>query len=141
MKRWLGWFLLAVGIGFLLWIPHRPVSVPPCAGAALRTQNEFVSNWCRALRDAVLALAWSRAGPRNLFATAFTLLIRNITDEDGPPWLDYRGPPGPNACSHRLVTVCKAAGQAGSQRGEDFPQNSGLPECKFKNGGFSTAFS
>jgi hypothetical protein len=103
MKRWLGWFLLAVGIGFLLWIPHRPVSVSPCAGAVLHTPNELVSNWCRALRDAGLALAQSRAGSRNLFATALTLLTRNITDEDGPPWLDYRGPPGRKMLA---VTVC-----------------------------------
>lgn len=141
MKRWLGWFLLAVGIGFLVWTPHRSVSVPPCAEAVLCTPNEFVSNGCRALRASGLALVRSRAGPRNLFATPFTLLTRNITDEDSPPWLDYRGPPAPNACSHRLVTICKAAGQAGSQRGEDFPRNSGLLECKFKTGGFSTAFS
>ena len=26
MKRWLCWLLLAVGVVFLLWIPHRPVS-------------------------------------------------------------------------------------------------------------------
>lgn len=122
MKRWLGWFLLAVGIGFLLWIPHRPISVLPCAGAVLRTPSEFVSHGRRALPDTGLALARARAAPRNLFATPFTLLTRNITDEDGPPWLDYRGPPDPIACSHRLVTVCKAADQAGSQRGETLPE-------------------
>lgn len=141
MKRWLGWFLLAVGIGFLLWIPHRPASVPPCAGVVVRTHNDFLSNWCRAWRNAGLALARSRAGPRSLFTTAFARATRNITDEGGPPWLDYRGPPGANACGRRLVMACKAAGQAGSQKAEDFPRNSWLPERQFKNGGFSTAFS
>lgn len=142
MKRWLDWFLLAVAAVFL-WISHRLVRVPPGAAAAVRTQNEFVSNVWRALRGAGLVLGRSRAGPRNLFAPAFAWASWNITDEGGPPWLDYRGPPGPNACSNLLVAACKSAGQAGagSQKGEDFPRNSELPECNFKNEGFATAFS
>jgi len=114
MKRWLGWLFLAVGVVFLLWIPHRPVSPPPCPPAAgdhsVLGQNEFVSTWCRALRAASPAFPQNRAGPLEFFATHSGFLI---TDDNGPPWLDRRGPPGPNACSQDLVTSCEAAGKDG----------------------------
>jgi hypothetical protein len=100
MKRWLCWLFLAVGVVFLLWIPHRLVSAhpyPPAAGyQSVLSQNEFVSTWCRAWRAASPAFPRNRAGPLEFFATHSAFLI---TDDNGPPWLDHRGPPGPNACS------------------------------------------
>src|ERR1700674_3437588 len=105
MKRWLCWLFFAVGVVFLLSIPHRPVSSylhPPAAGdRSVLSQNEFVSTWCRALRAARPAFPRNRAGPREPFATHSVFLI---TDDDGPPWLDVRGPPGPNGCRQDLVT-------------------------------------
>ena len=124
MKRWRCWLFFAVGVVFLLWIALRPVSPclhPPVAGdRSVVSQNEFVSTWCRALRVASPAYPRNRAGPRESFATHPVF----ITDEDGPPWLDYRGPPGPNGCSQDLVTSSKAAGQAGSLGRNLFRQNS-----------------
>jgi hypothetical protein len=126
MKRWLCWLFLAVGVVFLLWIPHRPVSppsYPPAAGdQSVLSQNEFVFTWCRVLRAASPTFPRNRAGPLEFFATHSAFLI---TDNNGPPWLDHRGPPGPNARSQDLVTSCKAAGQAGSPTGGTFKQNSG----------------
>jgi hypothetical protein len=107
MKRWLCSLFLALGVIFLLWIPQRcvrPHLHPHAAGDRLvLSQNEFVFTWCRALP----AANPDRAGPSEFFATEFGFLIADIADDDGPPWLDYRGPPGPNACSQGLVTVAR----------------------------------
>ena len=143
MKRWLCWLLLAIGVVFLLWIRHGPVRLhlPPQDRSVL-SQNEFVSMGCRALRAASPAFARSRASPMEFFATReLGWLIVDIPDEDGPPWLDYRGPPGPNACHRGLVMTCKASGQAGSLRGEHLPAKFRASEGKFKTRGFSTDFS
>jgi hypothetical protein len=115
----------------LLWIPHRPVSShlhrQGAGDQSVLSQNE--------LRVASSAFPRNRAGPLELFATHWVFLI---TDDDGPPWLDYRGPPGPDACSHQdLGTSCKAASQVSSLRWRAFQQNSG----RINIGGFATAFS
>ncbi len=127
MKRWLCWLFLAVGLVFLLRTPHRPVS--PCLrpqaarDQSVLSQKEFASTWCRALRAASPGFARNRACPQGFSAAQFRLLITDITDEDGPPWLDCRGPPGPDGCSHDLVTSWQAASQVGSLiiRGGKFP--------------------
>ena len=146
MKRWLCWLLLAVGVVFLLGISHRPVRphLPPQdrQDRSVLSQNEFVSMACRALRVANAAFARSRISPLEFFATKkFGWLIAGNTGEDGPPWLDYRGPPGPNACHRGLVTSCKASGQAGSPWREHPPAKFRVSEGKSKTRGFSTAFS
>ncbi len=125
MKRWLGWLFLAVGVVMLLWIAHRPVSPPlhrqAIGDRSVLSQSEFVSTWCRALRAASPAFPRNRASPLEFFAASSAFWIM---DDDGPPWLDYRGPPGPNACSQYLVTSCKAASQVSSLRCRTFQQNS-----------------
>ena len=145
MKRGLCALFLAVGVLFLLWIPHfsvRPHLHPRAAGGrSVLSQNEFVSTRCRALRAANPAFPCSRAGPSEFFATEFGFWITDIADEDGPAWLDDRGPPGPNTCSQGSLTSCKAASQVGSLRGSTFQRNSGPPEGKFKTQGFATPFS
>lgn len=146
MKRWLCWLLLAVGVVFLLGIPHRPLRphVPPQdrQDRSVLSQDEFVSRGCCALRAVSPAFARSRTSPLEFFATReLGLLLADITDEDGSPWLDDRGPPGPNACHRGLIKSCKASGQAGSLRVEDFPAKFPASEGKSKTRGSSTAFS
>lgn len=122
MKRWLCGVFLVVGVVFLLWNPHRPVSLPPYPrNQSVLSHNEFVLTWCPALRAASPSFRRNRGGSLEFFAIQFAFLIVDITNE-GPPWLDYRGPPGPYACSHPLVTGCQAAGQAGSQSGTPAPK-------------------
>ena len=121
MKPWLCWFFLVVGVVLLLWIPHRRVS-PHLRPQAVKDQsvlndNEFVFTRCRVLRAVSPAFLRNRTGPLGFFATTFGLLI---ADDHDPPWLDYRGPPGPNRCSQRLLTSYKAASQVGSLA-EHFP--------------------
>ena len=110
----------------LLWILHRPVSShrhrQSVRDQSVLSQSEFISIGCRALRTASSSFPRNRAGPLEFFVTRSAFLI---TDDDGPPWLEYRGPPGPNVRSHQdLVTGCKAASQAGSPRWRTFQQNS-----------------
>jgi hypothetical protein len=142
MKRWLCSFLLAVGIAFLLWIPHRAVNAhlrPQGAGdRSVLRQSALVFTGCRALRAPSPVFFRNRAGPLEFLATQFGFLIG---DDVGPPWWDYRGPPGPNGCRPALVTDCKAAGQGGSLRGRTFRGNSGPLEGEFEMWGFSTPFS
>jgi hypothetical protein len=139
MKQWLCWFFLAVGVVMLLWILHRPVSShlhrQSAGDQSVLSQSEFVSTWCVALRTASSSFPRNRAGPLEFFLTRSAFLI---TDDGGPPWLNYRGLPGPNVSSHQdLVTGCKAASQAGSPKWRTFQQN---PE-RIQVGGFATAFS
>ena len=137
MKRWLCSFFLAVGVVFLLWIPHRSVRphLHPQATAnrSVLSQNEFVSTR-RALQAASPTFPRSRVGPVEFFAPAFGFLITDIADDDALPWLDYRGPPGPNACNQGLVTGCKAARQVGSLTGSTFQRNSGPRRANLKHG-------
>lgn len=138
MKRWLCSLLLAVGVVFLLWIPHRSVRphLPPQAAGdrAILRQNEFVSAWCRALRATSPAFSQIRAGPSEFFTTKFGFVITDIAEDEGPPWLDDRGPPGPNTCSHQdLVTSCKAAGQASSLKKSTSQRNSATAEANSKH--------
>ena len=141
MKRWLCSFCLALGVVFLLGIPQRcvrPYLHPHAVGdRSVLRQNEFVFTWRRALP----AANPDRADPSEFFATEFGFLIRDITDDDGPPWLDYRGPPGANACTQGWVTSCKAASHLGSLSGSLLQRNFGPPAGKFKTWGSATAFS
>jgi hypothetical protein len=125
MKRWLCWLWLAAVLVFLLCIPHHSVDGPHLhqQGRSVLDQSGFVSTCCRALRAVIPALFRSRAGPSEFFAIEFGFSITNIAAADGPRWREYRGPPGPNAGSSQdLVTSSKAAGQAGSLRGEPFSE-------------------
>ena len=143
MKRWLCSLLLAVGVVFVLWIPHRSVllHLHPQDRSVLG-RHEFVSTWCRALRAAIPAFAQSRASPLEFFASEFGRLNLAITDDDGPPWLGYRGPPGTNISVRQdLVTSCKAAGQAGSLTGSTFQPKFRASRANSKLGVFATAFS
>lgn len=102
MKRWWCWLFLAVGVVMLLRVPHRPLSTHVHRQAAedrsVLSQSEFVSTYCGALRAVSSAFHRNRAGPLKFFATRAAFLI---TDDGSPPWLDYRGPPDPSACSHQ----------------------------------------
>ncbi len=126
MKRWLCWLLLAVGAVMLLWIPHLPVGPllhrQAVGDRSVLSHSEFVSTWCRALRVASPAFPRNRAGPLEFFATRSAFLI---TRDDAPPWLYYRGPPGPNVGSQDFDTGCKAASQVSSLRWRTFQQNFG----------------
>lgn len=131
MKRWLCSLLLAAGVALLIWIPHRAVTahLHPQAkrDRSVLSQSALVSSGYRALRTASPVLLGNRAGPLKIFATQYGSLIA----DDGPPWLDHRGPPGPHA-RQPLVTNCKAAGPAGSLKGQTFRGNSGPPASEFK---------
>lgn len=91
MKRWLCSLLLAVGVIFLLRIPHHSVHphlhLQATGDRSALCQNEFVSTWCRAVQAANPASPLGRASPSELFATKFGFVITDIA-EDGvhPGW-------------------------------------------------------
>ena len=137
MKRWLCSLLLAVGVAFLTWISYRSSCLRPHPQAAVDRsvvhQIEFVFTWCRAVKAASSAFPQIRAGPSEFFVTKFGFVITDIAEDEGPPWLDDRGPPGPNTCSHQdLITSCKAAGQASSLKKSTSQRNSATIAGKFK---------
>ena len=137
MKRWLCSLLLPVGVICLMWIAHRSVRphlhLQTTGHRSALRQNEFVSTWCRAVQAASPAFPEIRAGPSEFFVTKFGFVITDIAEHEGPPWLDDRGPPGPNAPSHQdLVTSCEAAGQANSLKKDTCQRNSATIEGKFK---------
>jgi hypothetical protein len=144
MKQWLCWFFLMVGVVLLLWIPHRRVSPhlrPQAVGdQSVLNHNEFAFTRCRVLRTVSPAFLRNRTGPLEFFATTFGFLIADTADDHDPPWLDYRGPPGPNRCSQRLLISCNAASQVGSLA-EHFPAKFRASVDQIQNVGFAPAFS
>jgi hypothetical protein len=143
MKR-LCWFFLVAGVVFLLWILHRPVSPyfhRAAENQSVLSQKQFIFRWCRALRAASPVFPRTRAGPLESFATHSASLI---TDDVGSPWLDYRWPPGSNACRQGLVAKsCKAGGEGGDLKGsaEHFPTKFRTSEGQIQTRGFATRFS
>lgn len=141
MKRWLCSLCLGLGVVLLLCIPQvcvRPHVHPHLAGdRSVLSLNEFVFTW----RPALPVANPDRAGPSELFATEFRFLITDIVNDDGPPWLTYRGPPVPNACRQGWVTTSQAAGHIGSLNGSTFHRTFEPPEGKFQTLSFATVFS
>ena len=138
MKRG-GWVLWGwVGVVFLLLLPQHPVSLhhsPQSAGERLIVgQCEFVCTWSRVLPAVSTAFPRSRAGPLESFVTHSGF---SILDDVGPPWVEYRGPPGAPACSRPWVR-CKAASQAGSvsSRQSTFPAEIPALQPSKPNSGF-----
>jgi hypothetical protein len=135
MKRRLRWLFLVLGVVFLLWNAHLLVSLPRYPLAAenpsVLHHNEFVSTWCRALWATIPAFNQNQASALEFSATCFGF---SILEDDRPPWLDYRGPPGALPRSQRLLTGCQAAGQAGSTSSTLSPKNSFLQPIKITNG-------
>jgi hypothetical protein len=143
MKRWLCSLLLAVGVIFLLWISHRSLlpHLHPQDRSVLG-QHGFVSIWCRALRAAIPAFAQSRASPLEFFAREFGRLILAITDDDGPPWLDYRGPPGTNiSVRQNLAYELQGCWPGRQPNGEHFPAKFRASRGRIQTWGFAPAFS
>jgi len=134
MKPWLCWLVLVVGIVFLLGSPRRLVSPPPypqtAGNPAMLHHNEFVSTCCRALQAASLVFTRNRAGPLEFFEARFGFLI---TDDNGPLWLDYRGPPGPNPRSQLWLLVVRLLARSAAQAGPS-PEIPALQPTKTKNG-------
>jgi len=129
MKRWLCSLWLAVGVMFLLWMPHRCVrpQLHPQDQSVL-SQKEFVSTWIRALRATNPAFIQSRAGPLEFFATEFGLSVVAITSDDGPPWLDSRGPPALRSQSRLGHWFARLLARPAAKRGGTFQYNSVPPE-------------
>jgi hypothetical protein len=94
MKRWLCLFFLWVRVLSLLLIPGHQASLnqhPHARDRSVVRSGEFVSTLFRVLIATSPAWTRSRAGPSESSTTRFALLT---ADDVGPPWLDYRGPPG-----------------------------------------------
>ena len=96
MKRWWGWvfaWLGVVGLLFSLGIEMTGVNHPGHAGwARSRTRGTFLSiSSSPTLLATATQLLRSRAGPVESFVTPGALLT---AADVGPPWLEYREPPG-----------------------------------------------
>ena len=119
----------------LLWIAHHPVHTPlHLQDRSVLSEREFV------FTTASPAVSRGRVGLREFFAIEFAL-ITDIADEESPPWLDYRGPPGSRACSHDYGHSLQGCRPGGQPKGSHFHRNSGPPVGKFERSGFATAFS
>ena len=114
------WLLACVGIVCLLFSlrleagPHRQLQV---ANQSAEKSKELVSfSSYRILPTPSRKLIRTRASPRESFCSS-GLFLRFLSADHlgpkGPPWLNYRGPPG--TWSGTSVS-CKAAGQTGSPR-------------------------
>ena len=115
MKRWLYSLFFAIGVVMLLWIAHHPVHSPVYPqDRSLLSRRELV------FTAPSPALSRSRLGPGEFFAIEFALNT-DIAVEEGPPWLDYRGPPGPNACRHDFAHSLQGCRPGWQPQGSDSP--------------------
>ena len=128
MKRWWGWVfagLRVAGLLLSLGLEITGVNHNPYAGSdqSVGLSRKSISI---ALFPTLLATStqWiqSRAGPLESLAIPWAL---SAAGDVGPPWLDYRGPPG--VCGGRRWVSCQAVGHAGSS---EQGQNT-LPPLKF----------
>lgn len=112
------WLLACVGIVCLLFSlrlqagPHRQ---PQVANQSAEQSRELVSFSCcyRILPTPNRKLIRTRASPGESFCPPglFLRFLSADVSPKGPPWLNYRGPPGTYSGTQ---VSCKAAGQAGS---------------------------
>ena len=119
MKRWWGWVCAWLGVvGLLLSlgleitsVNHNPYAGPDRSVGLCRKSISI------ALFPTLLATStqWiqSRAGPLESLAIPYAL---SAASDVGPPWLDYRGPPG--VCGGRPWVCCRlSATPAAPSRG------------------------
>jgi hypothetical protein len=118
MKRTLGWILtwLAAGcllLSFALALNRGDYSHDTRVKRSAAQSRELSS--CRILPATRASWIPSRAGPHKCFPLpdVFLMIVDNDVVATGPPWLDYRGPPG--RLSGRCSS-CMAVGQAGSPK-------------------------
>lgn len=120
MKRGLGWsWILAwLAVVCLLWSlgleasAHHERQVAGNRSGGQSRELVSLSSY-RILRSTSTKFIRDRAGPRESFFIPGWFLSADDVGPVGPPWRDYRGPPGkgwgPRAS-------CKAAGHAGSPK-------------------------
>jgi hypothetical protein len=146
MKRGLGWILawlavvcLLLSLGLEASVNHERYVAWERSVGRWREFVSFLSS--RILRATSTQFIRSRAGPLESFLPPGVLLRADDVGPVGPPWLDYRGPPG--ACGRPRVSS-KAAGHAGSSK-QGIEHASSRNSCrqwpKFETRSFSTGFS
>lgn len=99
--------------------------------------------FCRILSTRFRSWIPSRAGPHKSFPVpnVFLTIVDDEVAAPGPPWLDYRGPPG------KFSEVPELYGCRPSRRPEERPKVHSRPEftCsltpKIRKAGFATGFS
>ena len=114
------WLLACLGVVCLLFSlpleagPHRQAQI---ANQSAVKSREFVSSSSyRILPTPSRQLIRTRASPRESFRSPDVFLSADDESPKGPPWLNYRGPPG--KWSGTSVS-CKAAGRTSSPRARD----------------------
>jgi hypothetical protein len=116
------WLLACAGIVCLLFSlrlepgPHRQPQLANQSAEKSRESVPFPSHQGKILPTSSSKLIRTRASPRESFCPP-GLFLRFLSADDvspkGPPWLNYRGPPG--TWSGTSVS-CTAAGQTSSPR-------------------------
>jgi hypothetical protein len=111
------WLLACLGVVCLLFSlrleagPHRQ---PQVANQSAGKSGELVSlSSYRILPTPSRKLIRTRASPRESFCPPDVFLSADDVRPKGPPWLNYRGPPGKWSGTS---ASCKAAGQTSSPR-------------------------
>ena len=95
--RW-GWMLAWIAVVCLLSSLAAGASMNPASSfekhSVACSRESRPPSSCPSLR--VLSEDWirSRAGPQKIFLTPEVLLRAEDLDPEGPPWLEFRGPPG-----------------------------------------------
>ena len=98
MKRSWGWILAWIVVVCLLWSLPVEASMNPassCEKHSVAWSRESRSpSSCQSLRVLSRGLLRGGAGPQQFFLSPDLLLRAEELDPAGPPWLEFRGPPG-----------------------------------------------
>ena len=124
---WLGVVCLLLSLGVEASAHHPPQVARNRSGEQSRALGSL--SFYPVLRSASAKFIRSRTGPRESFFASNFFLSGDDVGPGGPPWLDYRGPPGtrwgPRAS-------CTAAGHAGSLK--QAPERASSPKFLLGNG-------
>jgi hypothetical protein len=147
MKRTLGWivtWLAAVGLllSFALAAHRGDYSQGTRVKRSAAQSRELSS--CRILPARFRGWIPSRAGPHKCFPVpdVFLMIVDNDVVATGPPWLDYRGPPGRLSGALPELYGCRS-----SRQPKERPKAHSRPEftcpltVKIRKAGFATGFS
>ena len=122
MKRSWGWIFAGIVVVCLLWSLAMEASMKSASSfakhsVACSTESRSPSS-CQSLRVLSAGLIRSHAGPQEFFLPPDVLLRAEDLDPAGPPWLEFRGPPGRYRDLARPCRAVSRESRAGSPNRE-----------------------
>jgi hypothetical protein len=141
MKGFWAWILACIAVGCLLWSLGLQASINPESSFekhSVAWPEQCSPSGYRELRVLSRTLIRSRADPQEFFFAPDVFLTVEDLSSVGPPWLEYRGPPGRNPETNGWAASRDGRDGGTTQRGKlpFHPEFSARLMAGVKNAGF-----